>query len=265
MARRKDSNAEGLLILLGGIGALIFYLYDNLPKWIHTYPELATLVFFFFFFSVICIIILRKRINAKSEKIALQIIYQHQKTLGVECLRKLKIDSYGTEEPEKWYKEVRYFFDTQLSFLPHYKYSKFRTNCYGIINKIGRDEREKLLNNEKKYSDSSFLSIGDPSSFKYYCGNILEKQNWHVSFHEDIVDFIATKNNIKIVAICKFYQRSIDKNAVQQASLAKSHYNADIAIVIANQDYSEGAKHLAHLSKVHLLDYRQLFAHINSL
>ena len=68
------------------------------------------------------------------------------------------------------------------------------------------------------------------------------------------IDIIATKGNLKYGFQCKYYNRAVGNDAVQQAFSGIAYYKLDKAVVITNNDFSSGARKLAEEADVLLWD-----------
>ena len=68
------------------------------------------------------------------------------------------------------------------------------------------------------------------------------------------IDIIATKGNLKYGFQCKYYNRAVGNDAVQQAFSGIAYYKLDKAVVITNNNFSSGARKLAKKADVLLWD-----------
>ena len=68
------------------------------------------------------------------------------------------------------------------------------------------------------------------------------------------IDIIATKGNLKYGFQCKYYNRAVGNDAVQQAFSGIAYYKLDKAVVITNNGFSSGARKLAEEADVLLWD-----------
>lgn len=205
----------------------------------------------------------KRRQDDRSEAIAMNIIATHREALGLQCAHKLRTDSYGTEDSRKWDQEIRHFFDTQLASISHHKPHLFFRKCIKYIDVIGRDERNKIEQDIISDPDAFFTPDMSMYDFKTYCGAILKKAGWEVdivgSSGNQGADIIARKGQKKLVFQCKIYKkRAVGTAAVQQAQGAKLYHQADSAVVVGDTGFSEAAEALAEVSRVILIDHRQL-------
>lgn len=58
-------------------------------------------------------------------------------------------------------------------------------------------------------------------------------------------DLIAIIHQKKIVIQCKNYEEKVSNSAIQEIFAAKSYYDADIAVVVTNNYFTDSAKKLA--------------------
>ena len=276
MARKTKSQRESEAIALL---IIIFFAIVTAPAtlpiwWIENNVEpknladgLSVVIGFVYTFIILLFFAVRhkrrRKYNERSEERAVGIILNHKESLGIQCLHKIKKDIYGTENTEKWIKEIVHFFDTQLSDIHHYNYSEFRRKCFVVIDGVGRRERERL--EEQVVSDPEMIFSPDMTGLEFedYCGVILRKSGWDADVTrasgDQGADIIARRGGVKAVFQCKLYKkRSVGNAAVQQAHAARLHYRADIAVVVGDTGFSDSAEVLAATTNVELLDHRQL-------
>jgi len=75
-------------------------------------------------------------------------------------------------------------------------------------------------------------------------------------------DLILMKNGQKYVIQAKRSASAVSVKAIQEIIGAKGYYNADVAIVVTNSNYTENAKELAYRNKVELWDREKLIQFI---
>ncbi len=98
----------------------------------------------------------------------------------------------------------------------------------------------------------------NPYEFEHYVARIL-KRNGRDSrtskgSGDQGADIIAEKGKIKLVVQCKKYKKSVGNKAVQEVHAAKTHFNADIGIVVnSSGKFTKSAKELASSSGILLM------------
>jgi HJR/Mrr/RecB family endonuclease len=115
-----------------------------------------------------------------------------------------------------------------------------------------REAKEALLR------DVSMLT---PLEYEVRCAALLEQGGWRAvttPINDQGADVIATLYGYKAVIQCKKYTKRVGNKAVQEIAAAKSHYKADIAVVVCLNGYTRSANELGKSCGVYLLHHDQL-------
>ena len=99
----------------------------------------------------------------------------------------------------------------------------------------------------------------DGYEFELFCSRIIRKNGFiNVSLTatsgDQGVDIIAYKDNLKYAFQCKHYSNSLGNKPIQEVYAGKTFYQCDVAVVITNSTFTEGAKALAKSTGVILWD-----------
>ncbi len=97
----------------------------------------------------------------------------------------------------------------------------------------------------------------DGYKFEKKCAAMLRRQGFtHVQIiggsGDQGVDILARKHRRKYGIQCKYYSSPVGNHAVQQAFAGARYYDCDIAAVMTNSTYTEGARALAERTDVRL-------------
>ena len=79
------------------------------------------------------------------------------------------------------------------------------------------------------------------------------------------VDIVAKKGNSTIAIQAKRYNKSVGNHAIMEAVAGMKHYDADRAIVVTNNYFTDSAQTLAEENKVDLWDRKILSEKIDEL
>lgn len=95
--------------------------------------------------------------------------------------------------------------------------------------------------------------------FEEYTAQLLRKLGYsHVtvtkSSGDQGIDVLAQNGGIKYAIQCKNYTRKLGNTPVQEAYAGKTFYGCDVAVVITNSTFTDGAYELAHSTGVLLWD-----------
>jgi HJR/Mrr/RecB family endonuclease len=200
---------------------------------------------------------------------------QHIQTLSLKKKQTISQDEYGNVLVDRWLEALGYFIDNVLR--KDDLVSRFLLDNYpgtGLA-EAQHDRLVKTINivNDavdeyeiNKIESNAHLSIDvdslDPIQFEHFCADILRNSGWDArvtqASGDQGVDVIATRDNVKAVLQCKKYSQPVGNAAVQEIIAGKQFEQADIAVVVSNNSYTQSAKQLANVSGVHLLHYAEL-------
>ncbi|NJM50260.1 MAG: restriction endonuclease [Sphingomonadales bacterium] len=175
-------------------------------------------------------------------------------------------DQFGNIDDTKWQNRVNTFLRTQvLSNSEHY--ASWRSSEFGryaadyVNHRTEMMERNTTSRMPVRLIDETKLS---PIDYEHYCASFLKSDGWDVKVTQAScdggADFIATKNQIRIVAQCKRYAKPVGNGAVQEVSSARHLYNGNVACVIAPNGFTKQAQFEAESQAVHLIHHLDLEA-----
>lgn len=164
--------------------------------------------------------------------------------------RELIVDlGYGKRHFAAWHKERDLFIEKILR--PKSQHAMTKAELYAAIEKYSKTTKT-----------TKAPEVGNPIEFELYCANLLEQAGWSVvttkASGDQGADVIANNGAISVVVQCKQYSKPVGNSAVQEAHSAKSHYNANFAVVATNQTYTKSAQQLALSTGVLLLHHDEL-------
>jgi len=99
-------------------------------------------------------------------------------------------------------------------------------------------------------------------TFENECSLILIDNGWKTEFTKKTgdqgADIIAHKGKMKLVVQCKFYDKPVGNDAVQQIISARLFYDATVAAVVSKSGFTKPAEQLAEKTSVLLLSTSDL-------
>lgn len=109
--------------------------------------------------------------------------------------------------------------------------------------------------------DYDYMSGED---FEYFCADILRGNGFKdvevtKSSGDHGIDVLAKKEGVKYAIQCKRYSKPVGNKAVQEAYSGKAIYNADVAVVMSNMDFTPQAIEDARKLKVELWDRNKIY------
>lgn len=198
----------------------------------------------------------------------------HIKTLLIKQSQTVTQDAYGNFMFDKWFQEIDYFIKNVLvkdelirRYIPNFPRSNIdvaHIQRLGdisqiVINTLHEHEKRLLNNNLDLTVDADSLSAIE---FEHYCAKTLRNCGWDArvtqSSGDQGIDIIANRGDIKVVFQCKKYSQPVGNAAVQEIVAGKHFEQADIAVVVSNNSYTQSAKQLASVTGVHFLHYSEL-------
>ena len=101
-----------------------------------------------------------------------------------------------------------------------------------------------------------------PAEFESLCAELLTEAGWtaHVvaGSGDQGVDVVARSGGTTAVFQCKLYSSPLGNTPVQEIHTGRSFYDAQIAAVVSNADYTPGARAAAEQTGVRLLHHSEL-------
>ncbi len=109
-----------------------------------------------------------------------------------------------------------------------------------------------------------------PTEFEKFIEELFRKKGYNsqrIGGPKDFgADIIAETNGRKtVIQVKHYYENSTNLKAIQEAYSAKTHYNAQHAIVITTSKFTDSAKELAQSTGVELWNRQKLMEEINEL
>jgi restriction system protein len=204
-----------------------------------------------------------------------EIIDKNMATLTSKKSRLIYTDEYGDVVTGKWVAELRRFFKDKLStplfsqldndpekpFEGLMSYSGLRFNGW-ISSKDGINQITGAIDCyiAWKAADHKTISTTKMTGMEYeiHIANIVNAgTNWTAeltkSSGDQGADLILTKGQIVIVIQTKYYSSKVGNQAVQEVFAAKKFYNADLAFVVSNADFTSSAFELAEKTGVKII------------
>ncbi len=169
-------------------------------------------------------------------------------------------DPYGKLQLDKWNKEIRYFLDEQVRpSLERRERAALERNYEEVVAGIAEKVEAAMRDCPTVTRISDDMT---PVEFESFCAEELRRSGWdaHVTMQsrDQGVDVVAVKNGQRIVLQCKFYSYPVGNKSVQEITAGRAYEQADIAIVVSNNRYTQAAEQLAATNRVLLLHYRDL-------
>jgi restriction system protein len=172
----------------------------------------------------------------------------------------VRLDPYGNQKLEKWYKEIEYFlFEHLWPSLSRGEQRVLKELFTSLASAID------ALVEDQTHNAPLFRTFSDdmsPAEFEEYCAEELRQTGWKAQVtlqsRDQGVDVIAEKRNIRVVVQCKLYQAPVGNKAVQEAAAGRAYEMADCAVVVTNNSFTPSAEQLASTNGVFLLHYRDL-------
>jgi restriction system protein len=266
MARRKKKHLIepkaliGLLVVLGAIWLITQFL-KNLPSGFGSAFALIILavVVAAVIYPVVRILQragARQALLRKTEEVS----EQQLPALVRRRAQLVQPDPYGKPQTEKWEKEIDYFISQHIQpLLTPRERDAFKRN-YDDIAEIVRTRVETAMRDQPAFR--AFSDNMTPTEFETFCAEELRQAGWNarvtMQSRDQGVDVIAEKNGRRVVLQCKLYARPVGNKAVQEATAARAHEQADFGIVVSNNRYTDAAEQLASTNGILLLHYRDL-------
>ncbi len=169
-------------------------------------------------------------------------------------------DPYGKFQFGKWNKEIRYFLDEQVRpSLERRERAALERNYDEVVAVIAEKVETAMRDCPTVTRISDDMT---PAEFESFCAEELRRSGWdaHATMQsrDQGVDVVAVKNGRRIVLQCKLYSRPVGNKSVQEITAGRAYEQADFAIVVSNNRYTESAEQLAATNRVLLLHYRDL-------
>lgn len=195
----------------------------------------------------------------------------HAKTLTLKQNQLIFQDDYGNFNFKKWNLEVKYFIENVIKNDPPSRNFLSSTDKFeseerllkteDIIFEVGHQKGLELLEQDNDYQDADSMT---GEEYEQYCIEILENLGWKArktpGSGDQGVDIIAEQKDYVLAIQCKRYSKPVGNKAVQEVIAGKSFINANLAVVVSNNSFTNSARQLAETTNVVLLHHTQLEA-----
>lgn len=205
-----------------------------------------------------------------------KIIDSHMPTLSSKKARMTYIDEYGDKNSKKWEAELRSYYKEKIIDIlksavieaPENIFDEFSDNkveflFWTMLQKNFVDE--SIVRNIDFYI--SFCDSNQEASlpprmtgveYELYIANIINKEtNWSAKITkasgDQGADLVLTKGPLTAVLQTKYYSSKVGNKAIQEAYSAKKFYNADLAFVVSNAEFTSSAWELAEKTSVKII------------
>ena len=181
-------------------------------------------------------------------------------------------DEFGVRNKDNWEKKFKSFFENFIikknilhSNISHRDFYKKNHSLNMFFEKLTdfyiffseKYSRSNFYRNNSQNDKQFFTSSEKGITFEKECSIILENSSWITEFTPKTgdkgADIIAKKGKIKLVVQCKFYEKPVGSDAVQQIYTAKSFFDATIAAVVSKSGFTKSAEQIAEKTNVLLL------------
>ena len=132
----------------------------------------------------------------------------------------------------------------------------------GFLDLSDNVPRKQMNFNADTWNTQDFDNM-EGHEFEHYCANVLRQNNFERvevtrGSGDQGVDIIAYKDGLKYAIQCKNYSSHLGNTPVQEVFAGKTFYKCDVAVVMTNQTFTQGAIDLANATGVLLWDRYKL-------
>jgi restriction system protein len=263
--RGRSKSGEGLLVMVGATIAVPYLTSKAFPVFFHDDPRLVLSAALWVLIIGLATSLLcgspesnstgtRRHVVALTRKHA----KTHLKTLRIKKSQMIFIDDYGVLVDKGFEKELDYFIDRVIApSLDGVSWRTYRRDMIAVIK-----ERIDEHSGPNSASASSSEIPTNPIAFERWCIGRLADAGWQArptpATGDQGADCVATKDDLRIVLQCKLHASPCGNKAVQEASAARNHYQAEHGIVVATNGFTKSARHLAATNNIHLIHADQL-------
>ncbi len=128
---------------------------------------------------------------------------------------------------------------------------------------------DSIMNNRPIVSniDINYIDSLDGVAFEKVLGKLFESMGYAVNFTkvsgDQGADLLLSKGDELKIVQAKCYKDNVSNSAVQEAVAAKAFYKYDLAAVVTNSHFTQGAIDLAEANGVELIDRDKLIELLN--
>jgi restriction system protein len=224
------------------------------------------LLFFCTFYCAYLIIKRNKRISEETKlfKKISNSVKQHESALISYYHQSRREDNFGNVDEKSWFGWIDKFLENQVR--PNCEdFKSWKESSVGqkAVRAVNNATIQMVENNRSRNPLSSVNAAElSPLDYEYYCAELLKSIGWKVQMttatRDGGADFIAEKENWRIVVQCKRYAKPVGNDAIQQVTSAKMLYNGNLACVVAPQGFTKQAQREAFAQEVQLLHHSAL-------
>lgn len=103
----------------------------------------------------------------------------------------------------------------------------------------------------------------DGHAFEFWCANLLRHNGFYdvvvtPGSNDQGVDITAKKEEVHYAIQCKCFSSDLGNKSIQEVYAGKEMYNCQVAVVMTNQHFTNGAKLLAEKTRVLLWDREKI-------
>jgi len=189
---------------------------------------------------------------------------QHRRALISYYLQTRQTDQFGNVDYKKWVKKIEIFLVNQVG-IDARNFSYWRNTKSGVdaVNKV---HAYTVLQVESEQAKNPLTRVDTqeltPVEYERYCGELLRHEGWTVTYTpltaDGGADFIAEKDDFRLIAQVKRYSKPVGNKAVQEANSAVRLYRGNAACVIAPRGFTAQAQREAQALNVELLHHSEL-------
>jgi len=164
---------------------------------------------------------------------------------------------YGEANTGAWEREIRYFLAASLPEGIGVM-ERAGVQLVGLVDSILAEAANPPL---PQSLDALSEGVG-PTQYEELCAEVMRLMGYDVRLTkasgDQGVDVVARKGAVTIAMQCKLYTSPVGNKAVQEVYAGKKFIEADLAVVVSNQEFTGSARQLAQALNVFLLHHSQL-------
>jgi restriction system protein len=172
----------------------------------------------------------------------------------------VRTDDYGLVDRARWDRELGYFMDrVVLGSLAEADARQIRERPDRFLARL---EAAVAAGAPDAGAEARFAAVRTGQEFELFCAGELERGGWRVTLtgpsRDQGADLVAERRGERLVVQCKLLGRPIGNHAVQEVVAARSHRQADRALVASNQRFTASCTELAAANRVELRHWSEL-------
>jgi len=204
--------------------------------------------------------VLRQRARERTTARFDALLAEHLPALRRKRHQLVRADDYGVVDGSRWEREVGYFLDrVVLAALPDRDARLAREHLAGFRARL---EAAVAADGPDVAVQARFERVRTGQEFELFCARELERVGWRVALTKATgdqgADLIAERAADRLVIQCKLVGRPVGNVAVQEAAAARSHQQANRAMVVSNQRFTASCAELAATNRVELVHWSEL-------